>query len=406
MRALYRFLLLLPTLGVAATVPPLAVAASENLAAGRLTFIKTFKGSVPEYMRVSVQGNGEALFEGRLEDEQSEAESFRLSADVTSRLFTLAAELNYFRGLELESGQKIAYMGKKTFIYEKEGQKTEVSYNYTRDHRANELQRWFENIARGRFLIRQLTFHVHYDRLGVLEAVREFERDFNAGRLVDWEQFVPILERIASDGGLMRLARRRARELLRRIQGAPGRLRYEYVDQDSGWYYKVTLEQQGSAIYESRRLSQPPNPKPLELPETAARRLWELVRQSNYFRGFSSGQPTGQISGHRLVYEGGAEHNAVGFSTPPDAFLAEMLHIFRQAIRQERFRKRLQTALERGGTELQVALQELEDALLQDGLVDPNEFAPMLEGIANGTAHHPLVREQAQRLLVRLPRTD
>lgn len=398
MRALLRILSLLACLGVAS----LAGHAGEASSSARLTYTKSFKDRVPEYVQVVVRETGEATYEGRALDESAEPEAFRVSPEVTARLFALAAELNYFRGLELESRHEVAYLGEKTFAYEEDGQATRVSYNYTENAKAIELEQWFERIARGRSLLHELEFRLQFDQLGILATLREFERDFNAGRLVDYPQFAPVLERIANDPRLLRLAQIRAAELLRRIRGAPGRLQVEYGDQRSGWYYRLIVEEQGGVTYEGRRFDQPANPQPLKLPEAAAARLLELARQDNYFRGLAvSGEPQ-QLSGYRLTYEAGAEHNEVAFSQPPDATLTEMVHIFQQVLQQEHYRNRLRAALDADSVDLQVLLQELESAVARDALIDPKEFVPLLEQIANGSGHDPVTREQAQRLLTRL----
>lgn len=398
MRAGFRVLPIVVFLVVAT----LAASAGTEPSSARLLYTKSFKGRLPEYTRVIVAESGEASYEGRALDEQAEPEPFRVSPEVTARLFALAAELNYFRGLELESSYRVAYLGEKTFAYEKGGQVTSVSYNYTENATADELERLFDRIARGRFLLRQLEFKLQFDQLGVLETLREFERDFNAGRLVDYPQFAPVLERIANDPRLLRLAQIRAAELLRRIRGAAGRLQMEYGDQRSGWYYRVVVEEQGTVTYEGRRFDQPANPQQLKLPETATARLLELTRQANYFRDLATASEVQQLSGYRFTYEAGAEHNEVGFSQPPDATLAEMVHIFQQVLLQEQYRSRLRAAVDAGSIDLQVLLQDLESAIARDALIAPKEFVPLLEEIANGSTQHPVARDQAQRLLTRL----
>lgn len=377
--------------------------ASQDLSPAQLTFIKVFKGSRPEYTRLTVAENGEATYEGRSLDETQDPESFWVSAEMTARLFALAAKLNYFRDTELESGQKVAHLGKKTFIYTKGGQRSEVSYNYTRSATAKELQELCEGIARGRFWIRQIEFRLYFDRLGMPEVMQGFEHDFNAGLLADPQQFVPLLKRIVGDQRLMRLARSRAEALLRRIRSTSGRLQFEHGDQQTGWYYRVSLDEGGSATYVSRRFDQADKPELLRVPTAAAARLFELARQAHYFRDLQNYQElSGRLSGYRLTYEAGSEHNEVAFSAPPTAAVAEIIHIFRKLLQQERYLSRLQAALKEESVMLQVILQELATAVSRDQLLEPKEFVPLLEQIAQGSNQHAQTRQQAQRLLVRI----
>lgn len=381
-----------------------AWAQADDTAAARLTFTKTFKGSQPEYTRVSVAEDGEASYQGGSIAEPTDPDSFRLSAATTARLFGLAAALNGFRGVELEYRRPVAHMGWKVLVYEKGGERAEVSYNYTQNAAALELEQWFGRIARGRFLVQQLAYRAQFDRLGVLETLREFEREFNTGQLVDAEQFAPILERLAGDTRLMRPVQTRARQLLGRIRGVPARLQFEHSDPGSGWYTRVVVFEQGSGLYERRRFDQPAREQPLEIPAGAATRLMGLVREANYFRGQPAGGGDGPdgSAGYRLTYDGGSEHQETSFRRPPDAILAEIVHLFQQTVQQEEFRQRLDAALETESVMLQVVLQELEGALQTNALINPGEFVPVLERIANGSGTHPLVREQVARLLARI----
>ena len=380
-----------------------AFARPEEAATGRLTYVKVFRGSGPEYVRITVDENGEATFQGGSADRPDASESFRLSSPVVARLFGLAAQLNYFKSGELESGYRVAFMGQKTFTYHKGGVRGEATYNHTRSPAAAELQLLFDRLARGRILAAQLEHRLLFDRLGLLDTLREFERDFNAGHVVDPEQFIPVLERLIADPRLMQIARTRAQSMLRRIRGGAATLQFEYGDLERGWYYKVILVDQGGATQEIRRFSESVNPQRLDLPEGVARRLWELARLENYFRDRGQYQePVERLSGYRLTYEAGPEVNDLLFSTPPSAAVAEMVQLFQQAVTQEQFRQRLRAALDAKSLQLQLILQELDAAVQNRKLMAPREFVPVLEGIAGEGSQHPVVRGLAERLLAHI----
>ena len=374
--------------------------AAENLPA-RLTFIKVFKGRVPEYMRVTLAESGEATYQGGSEMDPGDPEAFRVSPAVAARVFALAAELSYFRGAALESRHDVADLGRKSFVWESGGERAEVTYNFTENKAAVELQQLCEGLGRGRHWIREIESRLVFDRLGVLGVLRDFERDFNTGTLVDVEQFVPLLERVAADRRLMRLAQMRAQHLLDRIRGGGSRFQFEYGDQRSGWYTRVTVEG-GAASYEHRPFNQPLQEKPLPFPQAAVVRLGELLREAGYLRGQVSGYAENQLNGYRLQYEAGVEHNEVAFAQPPDGVLAEIVSLCQRALRQEDFRVRLLVAWEEKSVTLQVVLQELEGAVAANAVIEPKEFVPLLDQIAENAESHPVVREQAGRLLMRI----
>ena len=62
----------------------------------KLTYTKVLKGSVPEYLAISVDWSGEATYEGRKLDEPPSSRSLKLSSATTRRIFQLAEALRNF----------------------------------------------------------------------------------------------------------------------------------------------------------------------------------------------------------------------------------------------------------------------------------------------------------------------
>lgn len=373
---------------------------AEDAAPARLTFTKVFEGSFPEYTYVSLDRSGAAVYQGGTLEEKTEKDSFQLSPSTLAEVFGLAGALNNFQGIELEHPREVAHMGTKTFVYEERGQRWEASYNYTSNSTAERLTTLFENIARGRFLLAQLEHRLVYDRLGLLETLRAVERELNQGRLVDPQQFVPVLERIIDNRRLMELVQSRARSLLRRVGGGPARLEFEQRDRGSDWYYHIVLEEGSQAVYESRAFNQPPSLQPLRLPTSVYDRIWELVREADYFRGSAEYQEGGdRLVDYRLIYEAGPEYRKMTFTTPPSAIVAELVDTFRRALEQEYLEEKIRGAVEERSVMLQVVLRELERALRRNAVLDPTRFVPLLERIAHGADQHIDVRRQAEQLL-------
>ena len=69
----------------------------------KLTYSRVFKGSNPEYLRLTVDSKGSGTFEGHKIDEALSPRSFQLSPATTEHLFNLAAQLDNFHSLILES---------------------------------------------------------------------------------------------------------------------------------------------------------------------------------------------------------------------------------------------------------------------------------------------------------------
>ncbi len=385
-------------LAVLMALPAFSAPPAESPA--RLVFIKVFEGSAPDYMYVAVQQTGEAVYKGQPDEE---AREFRVSSGTVSRLFGLAASLGNFRGLPLESQHRVAYMGTKTFTYEMGKEKNSVSFNYTENEDAKELQRWFEAITRGRYLYGQLEARLRYDRLGIIPVIRELERDFNSGQIIDPQQFAPLLQQVVSDPQVARLAQTRAGEMLRRIQGAPPRLQLELVEKPTGRYYRLVVDGPDRTLYEARQLAEAPNLQPRSVPPSAVARLQDLLQLANNLRGMHAIADEEQFPVvYRFTYESGAEHNLAVFAQPPNALVAEMVHVFRQIIQQGYLRQRLDKAVKGEGELLLVVLQEMEAVLARDGVIAPQEFVPQLETIVQGESYDPVTKSQAERILVRI----
>jgi hypothetical protein len=204
-----------------AKVALLLIVAAISAFAGqrRLVFTKSFPGSVPAYVYIAVDGIGNLQYKEAINDEQPV--TARLSEADVAALFGMAEKLNYFRD-PVESGLKVANTGKKTFRYEDEqGKATETVFNYSVIPVAQQLLERFEQIAESERAYSELDRTVHFDKLGVNDALAEIESLWLKKTLVNPEQFVPLLNRVALHETFMHLARDRAARLKDAFEAAP-----------------------------------------------------------------------------------------------------------------------------------------------------------------------------------------
>ncbi len=192
----------------------LAIIASINClaqAVPRLTFTKSFPGSVPAYVSLRIDRSGALEYKEAVQDDQPV--QAQLPEPDTSELFSMAQKLDYFKSA-LESGLKVANTGKKVFRYEVDnGTVTEQTFNYSLNPVAQQLLDRFEQIAQTERALIELTRTVHYDKLGVNDALAEVEALWLNKQLAAPQQFVPLLTRIATHESFMHLVRDRAARL-------------------------------------------------------------------------------------------------------------------------------------------------------------------------------------------------
>jgi hypothetical protein len=181
----------------------------------RLFFSKSFPGSVPAYMQLTVDKSGNAEYREAPDDELPL--KFHLAEADTQTIFGLAEKLERFKN-PLESQLKVAFMGKKTFRWEDGAQKTEQQFNYSEDLTAQQLLDWFERMAESAQHRIDLERTAKYDRLGVDQSLRLLWSAMDRKRLVALEQYLPMLDRIANNESYMHTARAKAAEMAESIR--------------------------------------------------------------------------------------------------------------------------------------------------------------------------------------------
>jgi len=184
-----------------------------------LTFRRIFKSSSPEFIEISVrEGSDEASYEIRQLDDDPGATKFEVSSGLRARMFALAQQLNRFQGQDLDVHRKIANLGEKTFRWEQGPETHEVKFNYTLNSTASQLLQIFEGLARQQELLMLLERRMKYDRLGINDALLQFETELNRKLLPEPERALPTLDQIAGDSRFVDIGRQRARNLAERIR--------------------------------------------------------------------------------------------------------------------------------------------------------------------------------------------
>jgi len=215
-RSFLPFLALLAAAWLAAF--PLLPRAQEAGKLRKLSFSKTLKGSVPEYMLITVDSNGSGSYDGRKLDDPPNPRAMQVSPATTRQLFELCGELNNLRSVDLESHRKVANLGLKILTYQGGGQVNRVEFNFTQNRVADELVDLFEKIASVEQHISSLEYAIKYDPLGLPRELLQIQIDFQNNALADPEQMVPTLEKIVRNPRFLHLAQARAQNILRRLQ--------------------------------------------------------------------------------------------------------------------------------------------------------------------------------------------
>ncbi len=177
----------------------------------RLTYTRSFPGSSPEYFRIVLNSAGELEYSESPADPQPI--HAHMSESEAAPIFGMADQLDHFK-TPLESGLKVANTGKKVFRYEDgAGVISETTFNYSVNETAQKLLDRFEQIAATERAYLDLDRTVHFDKLGVNDALAEIEGLWERKQLAAPGQFAPLLTRVATHESFMHLARDRAARL-------------------------------------------------------------------------------------------------------------------------------------------------------------------------------------------------
>jgi len=181
----------------------------------RLFYSKSFPGSMPAYVQITLESGGEVEYREAPDDESPL--SYKLTSAETAEVFGLADKMDHFK-TPVESGLKVAFMGKKTFRWENGPEKHELDFNYSEDPNARAMWEWFERMTESAQQRINLDRAAKYDKLGVFKAVTLLASALEQKRLVGLDQYLPTLDRIIKNETYMHAARVRASEIAEAIR--------------------------------------------------------------------------------------------------------------------------------------------------------------------------------------------
>ena len=188
--------------------------------APRISYSKSFPGSLPSFFAITVDRTGATSY-NETEDPDN-VEHIQLEPQAVTEMFWLADKLDHFKK-PLESGLRVANMGQKTFRWEEGGEKSETKFNYSAIEDAKMLSDWFERIGESTRLMLELKRAAKHDKLGVNAAIVNIYILWNNKRLVGTAQFLPLLDQVAANETYIHMARERAAQMADAIRATSGK---------------------------------------------------------------------------------------------------------------------------------------------------------------------------------------
>jgi len=178
----------------------------------RIVYSKSFPGSRPAFVLITLERNGKAVYKEAADDPQPIP--FEIKKEEADEIFALAEKLDKFKR-ELESGLKVANMGMKTFRWEDGASSSrEVRFNFSMDLDARAILDWFEKMTETEQHYINVERAVKFEKLGTNRALLQMQAAMERNRLIGLGQFLPLLERVTRNESYLNMDRERAAALI------------------------------------------------------------------------------------------------------------------------------------------------------------------------------------------------
>ncbi|SPF44600.1 conserved exported hypothetical protein [Candidatus Sulfotelmatobacter kueseliae] len=185
-----------------------------------VTFSLNFPDSDPDHYSISVQSDGNAVYEcsGKISNESDDREAYQAAFKFTeatrARIFDLAAQAGYFAG-KIDSGKKnLAFTGSKRLAYKDAQRDFVADYNFSPQPAVQQLTALFQSVATTVDFGRRLTYYHRYQKLALDDELKRMEEQARRGDLAELQAVRPILEEIFDDPSVMNVVRARAQRIM------------------------------------------------------------------------------------------------------------------------------------------------------------------------------------------------
>lgn len=189
--------------------------AAQSLGSPRVTYARSFKGSVPAFFQIEVYRDGHATYSAREKAGMPLATlTFTASPAALQEIFANAGALHDFATPTLQAKQNVAYTGDKMLAYDDDSHHTSQQFTYTTNKHARALVSLFEGISVTGMDALRLQRALQYQPLDVLQIMNQIEADWAGHQMAEPQLLAPSLQAALANPAIMDAAQKRARKLL------------------------------------------------------------------------------------------------------------------------------------------------------------------------------------------------
>jgi len=169
-------------------------------------------------------------------------------------------------------------------------------------------------------------------------------------------------------------------------------------------YMAFTVEANGKATYEGRKMTDPVSPRPLQISAATTGRLFALAESLGYFRSIKlqSNRKVANLGAKVLTYEADGQVSRVEYNYTENRTAQELTELFEKIAAVEEHITQLEYAIKYDHLSVANQLRTIQIELDENNLVESELLAPTLEKIANNPHLLHLAQVRAQEILKRV----
>jgi hypothetical protein len=166
----------------------------------------------------------------------------------------------------------------------------------------------------------------------------------------------------------------------------------------------LTVDANGRATYEGRRLNEPCNPRPFQLTPATWQRIFQLAAALRNFESIDleSHKKVANLGLKTFIYEGNGERHQAQFNYTQRREAQELVGLFERISTVQHHIILLEYAIKYDPLNLPQELRRIQIDLGKGELADPELLVPALETIAHNPRFLHLAQARAQNILQRL----
>jgi hypothetical protein len=166
-------------------------------------------------------------------------------------------------------------------------------------------------------------------------------------------------------------------------------------------FEQVTVDQSGVAACDTRKLSEPANPRTFKLSPATTQKIFGLAARLHNFQGIEleSRRPVANLGRKTLTYESGGEKTSVEFNYTANRDAEELTDVFEGIVSVNLHAATLEYSIRYDPLGLPRELSLIQMDLERKALADPELLAPQLEAIVRDSRFLHVAQVRAENLL-------